>query len=97
YRFDALRRQHCSNLVYVLAAAGLEVHYDLHVTDGNVGEGAAMCDLEDVGAGAGDAVGEAGELAGAVADLDDQAGEAAVGDETAVDDAADHGDVDVAA
>ena len=81
----------------LLAAAGFHGHVDDGVAEIDAVVGAVVEGVDDVGAVRGDDRGEVGEGSGAIEEMDAEADEAAVLDEAALDDAAEEGDVDVAA
>ena len=84
-------------LVDLFAATGLEGDVDGGVAEVDAVVGAVVERVDDVGAVVGDQLGQLGEGSGFVEQVDAQADQAAVLDETALDDAAEEGDVDVAA
>jgi hypothetical protein len=84
-------------LVDLLAAAGFHGDVDGGVAEVYAVVGAVVEGVDDVDAVGGDEGGEFGEGAGLVEEVDAEADEAAVLDEASLDDAAEEGDVDVAA
>mmetsp|Transcript_10563 Transcript_10563/g.31882 ORF Transcript_10563/g.31882 Transcript_10563/m.31882 type:complete len:433 (+) Transcript_10563:76-1374(+) len=85
------------DFLVVLVAEGLDDALDLHVLDGRGEPGALVVDVLDGGAELRERARQLGDAAGAVGHGGDEAHEAAVGGEAAVDDAAEHGGVDVTA
>ncbi len=84
-------------LLDVLGVAGFDEEGDAGLGDVGGAEVAVMGDFLDGAAGFADEGEQFGEGAGAVGDVDVEAGEASVGGEAAVNDAGDEGEVDVAA
>ncbi len=95
--FVALGGEDGEELFDVLAAAGLHGDVDDGVAEVDTVVGAVVEGVDDVGAVVGDEAGEFGEGPGLVEEMDAEADESTVLDEAALDDAAEEGDVDVAA
>src|ERR1700761_1045136 len=88
--------QQGSNLFDVLVATGFEGDVDDCVSEADAVVGAVVSSLHDVGAGVCEDAGELVKRSGAIGEVDAEAGAASIFDESALDDAGEEADVDVA-